>query len=123
KVRLSRALSQRLCRPFDPGAQVGVDTTEHAVCIPADPLIGSAQVTRDVLDEVFLLTGSPAEYLPEGVWLDEVLIHNRELLGDDRAGPLLVLLAGLDGLEPERAEAGWVVGVGAVVAVDDHGPV
>lgn len=122
-MRLSRALSQRLGGLFDPGAQVGVDTTEHAVCIPADPLIRSAQVAGDVLDEVLLLAGCPAENLPEAVWLDEVLIHNRELLGDDRAGPLLVFLAGLDGLELERAEAGWVVGVGAVVAVDVHGTV
>lgn len=77
----------------------------------------------DVVHEGILLAGLAAQDLPEPVGLDVVLGRDGELLGDDGAGPLLVLLAGLDGLVAQRAEAGRVVGVGAVVAVHVHGAV
>lgn len=77
-------------------------------------------MSRNVADEVFLLTRRAAKDLPEAVGLDVVLACNRELLGHDSTSPLLVLLIRLDGLVGERARGGRVVGVCAVVAVDVH---
>jgi hypothetical protein len=77
-------------------------------------------VPRNVTNEILLLTGLTAQNLPEAVGLDEVLVRDGELIGDDGAGPLLVLLRGLDGLVLQRAEGGRVVRVGTVVTIDAH---
>jgi hypothetical protein len=77
-------------------------------------------VTGNVTDKVLLLTGLTAQNLPETVGLDKVLICDGELLGDDGAGPLLVLLGGLDGLVLQGTEGGGVVRVRTVVTVDAH---
>ena len=83
-------------------------------------LLRSTQMSRHILHEVLLLARSPAENLPELAGLDEILVGDRDLLGDGGAGPLFVFLAGLDRLVGEVAVGGGVVGVGAVVAVDGH---
>ena len=93
---------------------------EHAVGLLPHARVSIAQMTRDVLDKVILLTRGAAEDLPETVGLDVVLVGDGVLLSDDGAGPFLVFLAGLDGLVLQGAEGGGVVGVGAVVAVDVH---
>lgn len=77
-------------------------------------------MSRDITDKVFLLTGLTAQDLPEAVGLNVVVGGDGEQLRHDSAGPLLVLLAGLDGFVGEGAEGRGVVGVGAVVAMDVH---
>ena len=77
-------------------------------------------MSRHILDEIVLLTRRPAQNLPELAGLDEILVGDRDLLRDSGARPLLVFLAGLDGLVGEVAVGGRIVGVGAVVAVDGH---
>lgn len=59
---------------------------------------------RDVGDEVLLLAWGAAENLPEAVGLDKVFIRDGDLLGNCSAGPLLVFLACLEGLEFHLAE-------------------
>lgn len=58
---------------LDARTKIRVDTTEHLVSRPADTLIGTAQVTRDVTDKVLLLAGGTAKDLPQAVSLDVVL--------------------------------------------------
>lgn len=105
---------------LDSRTQIGVDAGEHAVGLLTDPFVGVAQVDGNVVDEVLLLARLAAEDVPQSVGLDKVLVCDGDLLGNGSACPLLVLLAGLDGLELQRAEARWVVGVRAIVTVDGH---
>ena len=105
---------------LEAGTEVLVDTGEHLVGGLADALVSVTQVDGDVVDEGVLLAGLAAQDLPETVGLDVVFRCDGELLGNDGARPLLVLLASLDGLVLVGTEGGWVVGVGAVVAVHVH---
>lgn len=75
------------------------------------------------MHKVLLLALLAAQNLPQPVRLLKVLVRDGDLLGEHGAGPLLVLLAGLDGAEFQRAEGGRVVWVCAIVAVDGHGAV
>lgn len=77
-------------------------------------------MARHILDKVRLLARLATQNLPEAIGLHEILIGDGELFREDSAGPLLVLLAGFDGHVIHPAEGGWIVGVGAVIAVDGH---
>ena len=109
-----------LCSRLDASTKIRINTTEHLVSSLANTLIGAAQVTRDVTDEVLLLAGGTTKDLPQTVSLDVVLGSHRVLLGDDSTGPLLVFLARFDGLVGEGTESRGVVRVGSIVAVDIH---
>lgn len=105
---------------LDAGTQIGVHTMEHAVGGLANTLVGGAQVRGNIVDEVVLLAGLATQDLPKTVGLDVILIGDGQLLNNDGAGPLLVLLASLQGLVVVRTEGGGVVGVGSVVTVHVH---
>lgn len=80
-------------------------------------------MTRDVLDKVILLAGLATQDLPEAVRLSVVFGDDGSIVSQDGTDPFLVFLAGLDGLVLKRTESGWIVGVGAVVAVHAHNTV
>ena len=101
-------------------AQVLVDLSEHLISPLPHGLLSSAQVASNIVDEVLLLARCSPQYLPQLGWLDEIFLRDGQLLGYCRAGPFLVFLRGLDGLVGHVAVGGWVIGVGAVVAVDGH---
>lgn len=100
--------------------EIRVDSTEHVVCRLADTLVGAAEVDRDVVNEGILLAGLTAQDLPETVGLNIIFTGDGQLLDDHGASPLLVFLAGLDGLVADGTEGRGVVGVGTVVAVNVH---
>lgn len=105
---------------FNPSTKVQVNTAEHLVRLLTHARMSVTQMTRDVFDEVILLTGLAAKDLPETIGLDVVLLSNRKLLCNDSTNPLLVFLGGLDGLVLQRTEGRGVIRVGAVVALDVH---
>ena len=74
----------------------------------------------NITHEVVLLARGAAQNLPQSSGLDEILVRDGDLLRDGGAGPFLVFLGGLDGFVGQVAVRGWVVRVGAVVAVDGH---
>lgn len=120
QTRRRGILRQGLSSLLDPSTQVLVDAVEHLVRLLADLLMGIAQVSRHVLDEVLLLARLATKHVPEGVGLHKVLVGDRELRGNNRADPFLMLLACLDRAVREGSEAGRVVRVRAIVAVHIH---
>ena len=97
-----------------------IDLGEHLISPLSDSRLSARQVTSDIADEIVLLALLPAEDFPQHTRLHKVLVCDRELLCDSGTSPFLVLLAGLDGLVGHVAVGRWIVGVGAVVAVDSH---
>lgn len=109
---------------LDGSAEVRADLGEHVISPRPSVLVRVAQVNRHVLDEVLLLAGGPAEDVPQAVCLLVVVgLDLVEEVSHGEAGPLLVLVGGLDGLVRQGAVAAGVVGVCAVVAVHGHGAV
>lgn len=77
-------------------------------------------MSRHIANKVVLLTLLPPKHCPQHSRLHKVLFRDRKLLRDRRTGPSLVFLARLDGLVGHVAVGGWVVWIGAVVAIDGH---
>lgn len=117
-------LSTLLGLLLDGSSQLLIDPREHVVGSLSDIRGSTAQVTRHVADEVLLLARRSPQDVPEPGGLDKVLVGNlSEQVVDSLAGPVLVLAGGLE-VAVGQVLAGARVGVaGAVVAVDDHGPV
>lgn len=77
-------------------------------------------MSRHVRYEILLLARSAPQHAPQQGRLREILVGDGDLLRDRRAGPLLVFLGRFHGLVCQVPICGWVVRVGAVVAVDGH---
>lgn len=123
KLRSGRSLESGLSESL---TEIGVDLVEHAKGLILDLRSGTAEVDRDVVDEVLLLVGSLAEGLPEVAGLDVIVAGGADhpLVRGGLANPLLVLLVELNVLSVlERLERRGVVGERAVVAVDSHGTI
>lgn len=82
------------------------------------------QVAGDIRDKVVLLPGSATEDVPETLCLHKVIIVDvLEELMDGMARPGLMRDDGLDSLVRQLPVGAGIVGVGTIVAVDDHGTI
>ena len=76
-----------------------VDTSEEIVRAFSGRLFRGAQMSGDIVDKVVLLPRSSAQYLPQAIWLNKILVGHGDLLRYCSPSPFLVLLARLHGLE------------------------
>lgn len=105
---------------LNPRPELRVHAVKHTIRLLSDSLMGITEMSRDILDEVILLSRLTTKHHPQPVSLDIVLIRNRELLGKNGADPFLVLLTRLDGLILQLAKRGGIVRVCAIISVDVH---
>lgn len=106
--------------PLDHFAQILINLRKQLISSLSNRRLSSAQVSSNIVDEIFLLTGRPPQNFPQLSRLDEIFLRDGQLLGYSGASPLLMFLGGLDGFVGHVAVGGGVVGVGSVVAVDGH---
>lgn len=108
-------------RLLNPPPKVLINLPKHRKHLASHLRLRSLQVRSNVIDKVILLVFIPPQDIPEAIRLSVVIVSNTECEVCCCADPLLVGIVILKALIGDVTEGGGVVGVGAIVIIDETG--